>query len=452
MKYSQKYSCNWESLPLFKGWLQPSLKKKNRAYCKACDCELNAKKSKLEKHAGGQKHKTNVSSAAKQPTLLSMSFARGHSPLDKEVKKGEIKLAAFVAEYNLPMSIMTHLTQLIKSVCSDSEIAKYIACSRNKTTAILKKVIGEASKEELVSNLKTQKFSIIVDESTDKGCTKHLCLLARLIQGGKANDVFLGLVPVQERSAQSLYDSVVKVFVDNGIPYKENMIGFASDGANAMMSSRLMTDVPNLFIMKCICHSFHLCASYACMTLPRVVEQLARDVYNYFMSSPKRLSEVEEFQDFVKSDSLSLQAVVCRVLEQYDATLSERIVAAEKTLQISYEIYLGGKVTAAIAQNTHGLSQPNVEEFLKRCLNFLIEMFKHLRLIDSKVVLKKSEPSIAPLVSLLPGIIEENKLNEIDNEWRLLWNTDLEVDDSIDTERLWQTVQLLKESFQQLTT
>ena len=135
------------------------------------------------------------------------------------------------------------------------------------------------------------------------------------------------------------------------------MIGFASDGANAMMgahnslSSRLVTDIPNLFIMKCICHSFHLCASYACMSLPRAVEQLTRDVYNYFMSSPKRLSELKEFQDFVKVKPhkllhpsqtrwLSLQAVVCRVLEQYDALIlyftdaafSERIMATEKIL------------------------------------------------------------------------------------------------------------------------
>lgn len=37
------------------------------------------------------------------------------------------------------------------------------------------------------------------------------------------------------------------------------------------------------------------------------------------------------------------------------------------------ETYLGGKVTATIALNTHGLSQPNLEEFLKHCLSFLVE-------------------------------------------------------------------------------
>lgn len=73
-------------------------------------------------------------------------------------------------------------------------------------------------------------------------------------------DAFVGLVPVQDGSAQSLYDSVVKAFVDDGIPYKENMIAFAADCANSMvgaLSSRLKNDIPNLFIMKCICHSFH---------------------------------------------------------------------------------------------------------------------------------------------------------------------------------------------------
>lgn len=94
----------------------------------------------------------------------------------------------------------------------------------------------------------------------------------------------------------------MKCLADEGIPYKKNMIGFASDGASVMMgahnslASRLKSDIPDLFVMKCICHSFHLCASYACATLPRAVEQLARDVYNYFMSSPKRLSELKEFQ------------------------------------------------------------------------------------------------------------------------------------------------------------
>lgn len=51
--------------------------------------------------------------------------------------------------------------------------------------------------------------------------------------------------------------------------------------------------------MKCVCHSAHLCASYACGKLPRSVEELLRDVYNYFAHSAKRQSEYAVVQHFL---------------------------------------------------------------------------------------------------------------------------------------------------------
>lgn len=80
--------------------------------------------------------------------------------------------------------------------------------------------------------------------------------------------------------------------------------------------------------MKCICHSFHLCASYAWQKLPRYIEDLTRDIYNYFGSSPKRISEFQDFQNFcnikihkilhlAQTRWLSVLSVVSRILEQY---------------------------------------------------------------------------------------------------------------------------------------
>ncbi|CAH1995848.1 unnamed protein product [Acanthoscelides obtectus] len=69
-------------------------------------------------------------------------------------------------------------------------------------------------------------------------------------------------------------------------------------GANNSLASRLKEKCPNLFLMKCICHSFHLCASYACEKLPNDVEQLAKDVYNFFSNSSKRIDQYKEFQEF----------------------------------------------------------------------------------------------------------------------------------------------------------
>jgi hypothetical protein len=120
------------------------------------------------------------------------------------------------------------------------------------------------------------------------------------MKNGIIKDKFFDLIQLQDATANSLYQIIVDKFVENRIPYKDNLIGFASDGANVMMEahhsvmSLLKNDVPSLFIMKCICH---LCASYACQKLPRFVEDVTLDIYNYFSSSPKRAGEfVESFK------------------------------------------------------------------------------------------------------------------------------------------------------------
>jgi hypothetical protein len=147
---------------------------------------------------------------------------------------------------------------------------------------------------------------------------------------------FITLIEVNSATSQALYDHVINFFDENNISYKKNMIGYASDGANNMMGShnslatKLKKDITNLFVFKCICHSFHLCASYACMKLPKYVEDVARDIYNYISNNPKRLCEYKEFQQFLnlkihkllhpaQTRWLSLHSVVKRIISQYPA-------------------------------------------------------------------------------------------------------------------------------------
>ena len=198
------------------------------------------------------------------------------------------------------------------------------------------------------------KFSIIVDESTDVSSVKHLVIVVRYFDGKSICDQFLGLVPVADATAQSLYNCVVQFFAHNEIPYKTSLIGFASDGASNMfgvnhsLAMLLAKDVPHLFTMKCICHSFALCASYACATLPRIIEDNCRDVYNYLNNSYKRLQDYKQFQEFLNIKPhkllqpshtrwLSPLPVVRRILEQYDAltlffekaAMTDKILAAK---------------------------------------------------------------------------------------------------------------------------
>lgn len=247
---------------------------------------------------------------------------------------GTIRLAAFVSEHNLPFAIMDHLPKLIQAVCPDSKVAAGLKCAKTKTHQIVENIVGKISSQDLCLDLRQSKFSLIIDESTDLSTIKHLCLVVRYFKKNRVVDSFLDLIPLETANAASLFDHIVNCFTKNNIDYKENLIGFASDGANVMMGRNnsvvtlLQNEVPHLFILKCICHSFNLCASYACVKLPRFVEDLVRDIHNYFSSSPKRVVEFKIFQDFCnvkvhkmlhpsQTRWLSVNTAVKRVLEQF---------------------------------------------------------------------------------------------------------------------------------------
>ena len=326
-------------------------------FCKACGKDGKAGKSELEKHAMGMKHISNVEARQKTVSVLSMPAFSGKSRQEKQVKESEIRLAAYISEHNAPFTSMEHLVPLIQAVCPDSEIAKKLKCGRTKCAAVVKNILGAQKRDDVHELLRNYPFSLIVDESTDIGCTKHLALVARVATHDGVKDIFLALVPVESTTAVDLYNHVKTVFNDANIPYLKNMVGFAADGANVMMgvnnslSTLLKADIPNLFIMKCICHSFNLCASYACKCLPRWIEDLIRDVHNYFLS-PKQLGNLKEFQEFAETKPhkllhpcqtrwLSLHSAVKRLLDQLPAlklffihaASEDRLLAAETILQ-----------------------------------------------------------------------------------------------------------------------
>ncbi len=102
---------------------------------------------------------------------------------DDNVKEGELRLAAFIAEHDIPSSIADRLPKLMKTICKDSKIAENIKCGRTKATGLINNVTGKEYHEQLIQLLRENKFSLIVDESTDKGCVKHLCMVARTNDG-----------------------------------------------------------------------------------------------------------------------------------------------------------------------------------------------------------------------------------------------------------------------------
>lgn len=261
--------------------------------------------SAVKRHNLSKKH-TNKLNAIKNTTLMSnISSISKNMNISKNIKTAEIKVAMFIAEHNISFQTADHLVSLIKDISKNIEVSQNMSCNRMKCNAIVKNVLGLGILENLLARMKNNKFSIIVDESTDCSSVKHLAVLVRMVINFTIKDEFLCLLPISNATAQNLYN-VTNFFVENSIDYKKQLIDLGADGANVMMGannsfqSLLRNDIPNIFVLKCTCHSLALCASYVSEKLPNYIEELVRDIYTYLHRSYKRQSTFKEFQKFLE--------------------------------------------------------------------------------------------------------------------------------------------------------
>ena len=111
---------------------------------------------------------------------------------------------------------------------------------------------------ELVSKLKSDHFSLIIDETTDISTTKELALVTR--QYNKQEKIvkcyLYELVEVPEGNAEAIFQAICKVLEKDNIPLI-NVIGFAADGTIVLFY--VFNKLFQTFSFRCICHSAHLC-------------------------------------------------------------------------------------------------------------------------------------------------------------------------------------------------
>ena len=102
----------------------------------------------------------------------------------------------------------------------------------------------------------------IIDE------TKELAIVCRYYDDQKQKVIsqFYEMIPTVSATAESIYKHLVDTFSKDDIPLA-NILGFAADTTNSMFGehnsvvSRLKSANPNIYFMRCICHTAHLCAS-----------------------------------------------------------------------------------------------------------------------------------------------------------------------------------------------
>lgn len=335
--------------------------------CKCCHTLLKCDISVLKTHQERVKHQNNSAKINHGSSKMLSQFLLPKSDhvVVEQTKHFELLLAGFFSEHNIPFLASDHMTNILKRGLPDSNIVKNLALGRTKITSIVKNVIAPCERATLAQKLSKRRFSVLIDETTDIGTVSTLCIIVRFFDEEKKQIIsqFFKLINVFDEAigntgatAENIYKMLTSTFTCHNVPL-ENIIGFASDGCNTMMgahnsvASRLRENFDGIVINKCLCHSLHLVVSQACKVLPRICEDMSRDIYNFFKNSAKRQTELKEFQHFCEVEPhkilktsqtrwLSLLSVVKRILEQWSAlelyftrsALEDRMLSSQNIL------------------------------------------------------------------------------------------------------------------------
>ncbi|XP_076066039.1 uncharacterized protein LOC143039686 [Oratosquilla oratoria] len=339
-----KFVQDWLQNPEYQPWLAAVAGDPHHAFCKPCKRTLGAETTTLKRHKTSAKHKKMMEEMEGQEEEQERPSQQEEvlpSYIKTRVASAIILFACFIAEHNLPFLIADHAISLMKAMFPDSQIAKALSIHRTKCSEVVQ-ILGNFFKENTVQQLRTNKFSIIIDETTDLSTTKSCTVIVRFYDSDTnlLETKFLDLIDVYEgenaggSTGQNLFNMLVTTFERYRIPMN-NLIGFAADGAanifgtHNSVCSRLYSNFPGITAIKCVSHSIHLCCSDACKVLPRQTEDLIRNVYSFFSHSAKRVHEFKEFQVYCKVKPhkmlhacqtrwLSLHSAVKRMLEQWN--------------------------------------------------------------------------------------------------------------------------------------
>ncbi len=169
-----------------------------------------------------------------------------------------------------------------------------------------------------------------MDETTDLSVKSQLAVIIQYFstENNRQQQELLDIINCSDKSAEALTKAVVGLLTQYGIK-KELVVGFCADTTNSMfgvhhsVSTLLKNEIPQIFCVKCSCHSIHL---------PKTIEDVVRGICTHFSRSPKRREIFEKFQQLVECKQhvfvrlgqtrwLTMQYAVDRVLEQYEALI-----------------------------------------------------------------------------------------------------------------------------------
>jgi hypothetical protein len=186
------------------------------ARCKLCNTSFRVTaggQHDVVRHSNGPVHKRQLLAKAATPSVNDLF--RRVDPFEQKVTTAEVMFSYFVAEHNLPFLVADHFTDLCKVMFPDSKIAQAFKCRRTKMTHVLTKAIALHVDKRVQELCRSEKYSIMVDESNDRGGEKVMCILVRVLDRTvmKVSIRFLGLPTCNIGTGANLFNCLNEVLV-----------------------------------------------------------------------------------------------------------------------------------------------------------------------------------------------------------------------------------------------
>ena len=158
-KKQQIFVDSWLQHSAFKTWLCKKVGSDGRSkpWCQTCDKELHCSKTGLNRHLKSKSHEKSQASTSFTGNV-DVIWKRVASNNNDRAKSMEIKICAFLAEHNLPISLSDGLVQFLQSLFPRDDAIKTVTLGKQKASNVIRQVLGFNYLHQAVSTLRSEKL------------------------------------------------------------------------------------------------------------------------------------------------------------------------------------------------------------------------------------------------------------------------------------------------------
>ena len=242
-------------------------------------------------------------------------FFKKHVPSNTQHPSilAEVRMAMLLVHHNSFLNLSDHITKFISKEFKGGAAAdQFVSC---RTIAIVN-CIGSHMKEELVSAMRTESFSTMLDASNDTGLCKMFPVTVRIFDTNFDHIIakFLDMNMLVGRNASTTtfeFNSADKLFTRFKLSWK-NVTELGEDNTNSnigaynSLKQKGLLKNKHIFVSRCPCHILHNTASKVSTAFSEIakfdVEDHSVDLCYWFDKSLKRKSALLEYYGFCNQE------------------------------------------------------------------------------------------------------------------------------------------------------